>query len=126
MGCRRGGMGLADVQQTERSHGEARECRHQGLDMNGDQEGNYMSSMTWWNCLFKGVGWILASVAGLIWLRTALHLVAWEALSVADYGGFFRALYLGAWALIVCLVGLAIIPAWIIVRAKITCRRDRS
>ena len=79
-------------------------------------------SISWWNCVFKGFGWEVGLVAGLLLLSVVLALFGWErVLEQADFAGTMRTLSLAAWFYVLGLVGMVAITVWTLVRAQNRC-----
>ena len=83
-----------------------------------------MNKINRWSCLFKGVGWIAGSVAGLFLVSDALELFGLRALAHKDIAEILLAHFLATWSFVLGLVGLAIIPVWLFIRAKTRCQEQ--
>lgn len=80
-----------------------------------------MNSTTRWDCLFQGVERVTVVILGL--LVVSLGLWAYGQLqSPWDAGGRIVAMFVASWVGVVALLGSAVIPVLLFVRARTTCR----
>ncbi len=81
-----------------------------------------MSGVERWNCLFHGVDRVLVGLTGILLLSLALWIYGLQVGGVADVALRLLALVIASWIGVGVVAGAALVPIWVFVRARGTCR----
>lgn len=81
--------------------------------------------MVWterWDCLFRGAGWFVVLLTGLLVASLGLWEYGVHVQDSARLPWMLLALFLSSWTAFLGLAGLALLTMWLVVRASAVCR----
>jgi len=81
-----------------------------------------MKKMERWDCLFRGVEGYAGVISGILVLSVGLWTYGVQFQGAADMPGMLLTLFLASWIGVVGLGASALIPVWIFLRARTSCR----
>jgi len=75
-----------------------------------------------WDCILKGVDWMVGGVVVFSLVAIALAVFANRALVGGNIAHALLEVFLGDWLLVLASIGLGVILTWLLIRAKTVCR----